>query len=156
MQSFLPVRDDQSPLRGSTYMGGGPPMLYRDGLDAERHANGIGQGSYPDGYLGAMASRRDNRLGINDKSYWRGVHHGERVPLADYSWPDEFNLSSGIRNQAQTGRKFVSAAIGKEPVILVNDGKPGPRDAQAGQRGVVSAPDHDQLSYLRSLAPSWS
>ena len=60
------------------------------------------------------------------------MHKGERLDLSSYLWPEEFNPMSGIINEA-TGMRWVSPAYGEEPVILANDGKPGPaRDRHAG------------------------
>jgi hypothetical protein len=55
---------------------------------------------YPDGYLGTIRSRRDDRgTGTdtvldslksrqNQRGYQRGVHKGERIDPGQYMWPD--------------------------------------------------------------------
>jgi hypothetical protein len=95
----------------------------------------------------------------NQRSYTRGVHHGERVDQSEYLWPSEFNLMSGVMNEATTGLKYVSPAmaLAEEQIRLVNDGKPGPRDFALGERAFVPViPDPARASVLRRLAPSWS
>jgi hypothetical protein len=71
----------------------GPEPFARDPLDAKRM--GLAQtpeSMYPDGYLGTIRSRRDDRLldALKDRQgkrpYQRGVHKGERVNPSDYFW----------------------------------------------------------------------
>lgn len=77
--------------------GGGTDVLkFRDSLDARRAAMGARtpEAAYPDGYLGTITDRRQDRLmqGVqkraNDRSYQRGVHKGDKVDPGDYHWPD--------------------------------------------------------------------
>ena len=70
----------------------GPEAWSRDPLDAKRMAQFTPEATYPDGYLGTIRSRRDDRL-LNDlkdrqgkRPYQRGVHKGERVDPRDYYW----------------------------------------------------------------------
>lgn len=161
MATFSNVRDDQSPVTGtSPYVG--PQPLMRDPLDALRTLWRRDPASaYPDGYVdSAINSRRADRTAAaiwrQQRSYTRGVHKGERLDMSDYYWPEEFNLSSAIMAQAQ-GRKFVSPALGIEPAMLTNDGKPGPRDPVLGERATVPViADPDRAATLRRIAPTWS
>src|ERR1700761_7497718 len=76
------------------YGGGGSDMLTaRDPLDAKRMAAGFAPGaSYPDGYLGTITDRREDRdmavlqSRLTPNSYQRGVHKGDIIPKGDYSW----------------------------------------------------------------------
>lgn len=160
MRSMSIVRDDQSPLTGaSPYIG--PPPLYRDALDAARSMwRAEPSAHYPDGYIdSAITSRRADRIATaiwrNQRAYSRGVHKGERLDMTDYLWPDEFNLMSGIQNEV-TGRRYVSPAFGEDPVLLVNDGKPGPRDLTGGETQPVPViPDPSRAAQLKRLVPSY-
>lgn len=91
---------------GSNYGGGGSVNMvgYRDILDARRSmATGrIPQAEYPDGYLGNVNSRREDRLlqgvksRLTQRSYQRGVHKGERIDPRDYYWTDQVNPEIGL------------------------------------------------------------
>lgn len=94
---------------GAAYGGGGDPnvVIPRDRLDAARMSNGFAPGaSYPDGYLGTITDRREDRvLGavqsrLTDKSYQRGVHKGERLGQDDYYWSKDCNPDAGIQRQS--------------------------------------------------------
>lgn len=95
---------------GGGGLGGAQAMSFRDPLDAARSGMGqnrIPSAEYPDGYLGNLKSRREDRLlqGIKDivnkRAYTRGVHAGERIEPDDYTWVPEFNANSGILRQMQ-------------------------------------------------------
>lgn len=81
----------------------GPDAWSRDPLDARRMAQFTPEARYPDGYLGTIRSRRDDRL-LNavkerqsDRPYQRGVHKGERVDPRDYYWdPGVITPNDGI------------------------------------------------------------
>lgn len=102
---------DSSPAAmpgGTVVGGGGNPMAVtpRSSLDAARMANGFAPGaSYPDGYLGTITDRQQDKLmtsvqgRLTDKSYQRGVHKGERLGRNDYYWTPDFNPDSGIERQ---------------------------------------------------------
>lgn len=96
--------------------GGGSPVMdpfFRNVQDASRSMwRRTPAAQYPDGYLDtSIVSRQNDRLldavrnRLNDRSYTRGVHKGERIDQADYKWPVEFNPMSGIRAEAQGMRQ---------------------------------------------------
>lgn len=88
----------------TTTGGGGTPVIPRNDMDFLRL--GIGrtpEAEYPDGYLGTIRSRRDDRGRAsstsdtvldslknrqNQRGYQRGVHKGERIDQAQYFWPE--------------------------------------------------------------------
>jgi len=100
---------------------------------------------YPDGYLGTIRSRRDDRGNNTDtvldslksrqnqRGYQRGVHKGERIDPGQYMWPE--NLKPDRR--LKIGAKIVDSDGGftmnvrrdapKQELAphphLVNDGK---------------------------------
>ena len=125
---------------------------------------------YPDGYLGTIRTRRDdkgiptdtvldslkNRL--TQRSYQRGVHKGERVDPSDYLYPKELDPERGIRRQAR-GRQVGSTFLAKRnsPVEelaparhLVNDGK---TDIQTQIPSEINPARRAQVSRLM---PNWS
>jgi hypothetical protein len=135
----------------------GPPVHVRDALDSERLAwRHTPEAMYPDGYLGTVGNeRRGDRIRQavwrDQRSYTRGVHKGERLDMSSYLWPEEFNPLSGVENQVYTGLRYVSAAFGEEPVVLANDGKPGPREVGTP----VQKDDTAWPTRLAQMLPSW-
>lgn len=131
----------------TTTGGGGTPIVPRSDLDFARL--GIGrapEAEYPDGYLGTIRSRRDDRGRPTDtvldslkgrqtqRGYQRGVHKGERIDPAQYMWPSEMRpdrrLKQGLVNIVDNGggvsmlmpRNAPKQELG-ENQMLVNDGK---------------------------------
>lgn len=125
-------------MYGSANYGGGGIPSARSDLDQMRMGVGrVPHAEYPDGYLGTIRSRRDDKgnpnsvseavlnsiqARVNQRAYQRGVHKGERIDPGDYVWPSEWNAETGIENQFK-GRKTVPIGIDTPPTKLVNDGK---------------------------------
>lgn len=90
----------------TTTGGGGTPVVPRSSMDFMRMGVGRApQAEYPDGYLGTIRSRRDDKgkpYATSDavldslkarqtqRGYQRGVHKGERINPGDYAWPKDF------------------------------------------------------------------
>jgi len=155
-----------------TNYGGGGVAVARSELDYLRM--GVGRepsAEYPDGYLGTIRTRRDDRGRPNSVSeqvlhglkvrqtqrgYQRGVHRGERIDPGDYYLAPEFAVDRGIKRQMAAARKGVPAkkftpAFSLAPAPhLVNDGKANTRS---------NAPlemNNNRKSQLRGLSPQWS
>lgn len=112
-----------APVHGG---GGGRDLAgYRDILDARRSAATprTPGAEYPDGYLGTLNTRREDRLlqavqtRLTSRHYQRGVHKGEKIGMDDYFWPAEFNEMSGLEAQAR-GEKWT--AVGSTPAEQIN------------------------------------
>jgi hypothetical protein len=103
----------------TNYGGGGVPVA-RSELDFLRL--GVGRqpsAEYPDGYLGTIRTRRDDRgrpastsdkvldglkSRIGQKQYQRGVHRGERIDPSDYYYPRDLRPDRGVRKQMAAQR----------------------------------------------------
>ena len=107
------------------------------------------QAEYPDGYLGTIRSRRDDKgkpYAISDtvldslknrqnqRAYQRGVHKGERIDPAQYMWPEDLEPDRRInkKNYRLTEIDGAVVYVGKRNAPqdnlapaphLVNDGK---------------------------------
>lgn len=135
---------------------GGPSPFYHDELDRVRMQwRSTPEAAYPDGYLGTINTRRQDRLldGLKQrtsaKPYTRGIHKGERRDPSDYQWPAEFNLWTGIELESK-GLKFAPPGLGLEfGERLANDGK-NPDEWRRGED------NPDRAAQLRKLAPAWS
>jgi hypothetical protein len=124
-QSLSPMGVPQTGSPVQTGAGGKTLSGYRDLLDARRSVATprTPQAEYPDGYLGNVGSRREDRLlqavqtRITQRNYQRGVHKGEKIDNSDYFWPAEFTDMSGLEAQAQ-GRKW--GPVGSTAVEQIN------------------------------------
>lgn len=159
-QTFTNWSGGYDPQGGESMPLLGPAPVFRNAKDMRLAAFGATPDTqHPDGYLGTLYSnRRQDKLGAssmrtNTRSYSRGVHKGERINQGDYLWPDEFNLTTGLANQAK-GKKYAPA--GMENPRLTNDGKAGPRGVPRGlDRPKVQSIDPERSSRLKTLAPPW-
>lgn len=135
-----------------------PEPIFRDSLDKMRSAyRRTPEAEYPDGYLGTIRTRREDKLGQavagnrrTQRNYQRGIHKGERIDPTDYLWPRSvISPDMGIRLEAQ-GKKFAPSGTTNEQ--LAARGKmPVPKGA-----GGVLTVDPKRVAQLRSLAPSWN
>lgn len=145
---------------------------YRDVLDARRS---VGDGArvpsaeYPDGYLGTIQSRRDDRLlkhiqsRLTQRSYQRGVHKGDRIDPGDYVWPTNLAPDAGLKRQAQTGERW--APVGSPSERLAHMGKvnvlsPEEMLTLAQQYGVdpnnqTQVVNAQRKEQMRDLLPAW-
>lgn len=155
------------PIGGATAVGAGGG--YRSGLDARRSAapGFTPDAEYPDGYLGNVNSRREDRLlaavqsRLTNRSYQRGVHKGDKIGQEDYFWPDSFHPMSGLEAESR-GERWT--AVGSSPAEQINHmGKnhmlsPEELNKVAGAHN-VSAPtlaDPIRRARMSHLLPSWS
>lgn len=115
--------------QGSNVVGGGGGMNgsetrlagFRDILDAKRAMVGrTPNAEYPDGYLGNIVDRREDKLlqhvRENARSYTRGVHKGSRIEPQDYFWPEDFNPYTGLEHQ-QRGTKWAPQGAPVERLV---------------------------------------
>ena len=156
-------------LYGYNNQGGAGTPIARDAMDSSRMGVGrIPSAEYPDGYLGTMRSRRDDRLldsvknRVNQKAYQRGVHKGERIEPSMYYWPEQIHPMTGIERQMKAKLVNINGAMvyrseRSAPQTqltpaphLVNDGK---ANTVADQPGEINARRQAMLAYLR---PAWS
>lgn len=154
---------------GYNNMGGYGGPVARGELDAIRIGTGrVPQAEYPDGYLGTIRSRRDDRLldsvknRVGQKAYQRGVHRGERIEPSLYFWSPEFNDQMGIKRQMKAKQVMENGVlVWKMPKAapqwhlapaphLVNDGK---ANTVANEPAVINVQRANALAYLK---PVWS
>jgi hypothetical protein len=172
VNNFSPSQNWQS-LGGNGFIGynnqGGQGLpVARGELDAIRIGTGrVPSAEYPDGYLGTIRSRRDDRLldsiksRVGQKSYQRGVHKGERIEPNAYYWSMDFNDQMGIKRQMKAKPVLLNGVVVYQaprsaPDIrltpaphLVNDGK---ANTTAKEPGVLNVQRATALTYLK---PVW-
>lgn len=150
---------------GYNNQGGAGTPVARDEMDASRIGVGrVPSAEYPDGYLGTIRSRRDDRLldsiksRVNQKAYQRGVHKGERIEPSMYFYPEGLGPDAGIKRQMKafvdtdngvilyrTVRNAPQAQLAPAP-HLVNDGKSNLMSDSPAQ---IDARRAAMLAYLR-------
>ncbi len=159
--------------QGSNVVGGGGGMNgsetrlagFRDILDAKRAMVGrTPDAEYPDGYLGSITDRREDKLlqhvRENAKSYTRGVHKGSRISPQDYFWPEDFNPYTGLEHQKK-GKKW--APQGAPVERLVYGDKYLTQAEEASIRAQMNLPPDPQMRNsdpvvregLRRNLPAW-
>lgn len=133
----------------TTTGGGGTPVVPRSDMDYLRL--GVGrkpEAEYPDGYLGTIRTRRDDKgkpystsdsvldslkSRQNQRGYQRGVHKGERIDASQYIWPAGLKPDRGVNRQVNAimadggyhmlqQRQVPKFKLADNPK-LVNDGK---------------------------------
>lgn len=148
----------------------GPQPVARNELDAYRMMwRRTPEATYPDGYLGTINTRRQDRLldGLKartaNRPTTRGIHKGERIDMRDYYWPEEFNQWTGLQMEAM-GVKFSPPGLGfdLEYERYPTDRKVGPKRVPIGGNsdGTVewgpAQTNPDRVATLRHLAPRYS
>ena len=139
---------------GDSLYGGKKPVA-RDELDALRLGQGrVPSAGYPDGYLGNVRSRREDRVldslknRANQRAYQRGVHKGERIDPSDYFYPEGLDPMRGLRAEAAGVRQAPHMELAPAP-HLVNDGK---ANTQSNDPVEINAARRTQLTHL---TPGW-
>jgi hypothetical protein len=156
----------------TTYGGGGVPIA-RSELDFMRM--GVGRqpsAEYPDGYLGPIRSRRDDRgrpssvsdkvldglkVRIGQRSYQRGVHRGERIDASDYYYPAGLENTRGIARQMKAVKdgnvyrveRGVENAMAAPAPHLPNDGKANMRST------APQALNKQRVDQMARMRPAW-
>lgn len=151
-----------SPYGNQGNQGGDLQPWWRDQLDFRRAMwRQTPEATYPDGYLGTIRSRRDDRLldslknRLTQRSYQRGVHKGERIDPGDYLWPAAFQPDNGLAAEAMGMRQ---APIGGIPE------RNQPQEQQMLPRGTASLATLNRANQqinpkrtgqLQRLLPDW-
>jgi hypothetical protein len=172
MSGMSPAQNWQSlggnGFNGYNNQGGVGVPIARSELDSIRIGSGrVPSAEYPDGYLGTIRSRRDDRLldsiknRVNQKSYQRGVHKGERIDASAYFWSPSFGDQTGIRRQEKAQYVNINGVMQfmiprAAPRIdlmpaphLVNDGK---SNTTANEPVTLDRNRADRMAYLK---PVW-
>lgn len=154
----------------TVYGGGGVPVA-RSELDYLRIGVGRApQAEYPDGYLGTIRTRRDDRgrdtadnvlnalkVRVGQRSYQRGVHRGERIDVQDYYYPEGLDPMRGIRRQMKGVRdgnvirvqRGVEDAYAAPAPHLPNDGKANIRSTSP------MSLDKRRMDQVARMRPVW-
>lgn len=140
---------------GATTGGGGftkqtaGAVQYRSPLDAARAARGsMPHAEYPDGYLGTIVDRREDRLleavqeRLTERSYQRGIHKGEKIARTDYLWDTSVVDPMGrIRAQARATQVGNTMQVPR----YAPTGNPVEKLAHMGKTAGLSAPEQRQV-----------
>jgi hypothetical protein len=140
---------------------------FRDPMDAARSMMGahIPSAEYPDGYLGTIQSRREDRMlnglkaRVTQRSYQRGVHKGERIDPQDYFWPPELTPMDGVDRGLEARRldgvgPFMQLRMSPKGTVrerLTVLGQRLPRGSESLLGG-----DARKIDAMDRLRPQWS
>lgn len=154
---WVPTQPGPAFPGGATTGGGGSvrsiqtagTIQYRSPIDAARAARGqMPHAEYPDGYLGTIVDRRQDRLldavteKLTERSYQRGVHKGEKISRTDYYWDTSIiDPEAGLRRQMKARR--VGATI--QNPRWAPKGNPVERLAHMGKTAGLSPPEQANL-----------
>lgn len=86
---------------------------------------------------------------VNQRSYQRGVHAGERIDPGDYLFPDDMGPLEGIKRQMTTGLRNAPRLEFFQPSPMV-EGKMAPR----GSESILTIDSH-RSSQLAMLKPTF-
>lgn len=146
-----------APATSGMAYGGSMVVGPRDRLDSLRMGGGkLPEAEYPDGYLGTIRSRREDRLlnamktKLGDRNYQRGVHKGIRIEPQDYFWPEELPADRGIQLQAR-GVRNAPLGTATEQILY---GRGLPRGAES-LVGPMPGELSERAPELRRYLPSW-
>lgn len=152
------MSDWLNPVSGGQYGFGTHVVGARDGMDALRMGARTPEAEYPDGYLGTIQSRREDRVldslkaRLGDRQYQRGVHVGEKRDPRSYVWPAEFNDQSGLAAQA-AGRRQAPLQSATEQLLYL-DTLPQGAQHLVEQPRPTPVPS-TRRAQLGPLSPSW-
>lgn len=138
---------------------------FRNILDAKRAMVGkTPNAEYPDGYLGNITDRREDKLlqhvRENARSYTRGVHKGSRIEAQDYFWPEDFNPMTGLEHQKR-GQKWTAQGSPVERLVYSDKNMSQAEEVQI--RAQMNLPVDPQMrnsdpivrAGLRKNLPAW-
>ena len=161
----------------TTTGGGGTPLVPRSNIDFLRLGVGRApQAEYPDGYLGSIRSRRDDKgkpYAVSDivldslktrqtqRGYQRGVHKGERIDPGQYLWPEGLKSNRGVTRKVSLDevdgstlmmvrRNAPKQRLAPHP-HLVNDGK-----SNISSNVPAEFQNQQRTREFNHLKPRWS
>lgn len=161
-QYLAPMGQPQSGM--TTVAGGGFTSL----LDMRRSAAGPGRtpyAEYPDGYLGNVNSRREDRLlrsiqsRLTERNYQRGIHKGSRIDPQDYYWNDVVNPQAGLDAEAK-GKRWTQSGTAVEQINHMGKNHLLSPDQVAKTANSLGISTPSQIDPVRSqrmsrLLPRW-
>ena len=149
---------------GEAVVGGGGDTSVvspRDPLDAARMANQFAPGaSYPDGYLGTITDRRQDKMfgalqtRLTDRSYQRGVHVGEKLGTDQYYWTSECNPDAGLQRQSMVQPVMQEGAIVLQTPRYAPTGNPVEKLTAMGQTATLPVEQQMQVARQYGVDPA--
>lgn len=161
--SWVDTSPGPSSPGGTTVGGGGQwsvqsgTIHYRDPLDARRaHSGSLGEAQYPDGYLGTIIDRHQDKLlakvqeRLTDRSYQRGVHVGSKIGQRAYYWDDKINPTAGLKRQAA----YTQSMYTMETARFVPSGNPVERLAHESTNQSITGPEMMEMARKYGVNPA--
>lgn len=147
---------------GGTTVGGGGygagTINYRGELDARRSMAGQ-DSQYPDGYLGTITDRQQDKLlgkvqeKLSERSYQRGVHVGSKIGQEQYSWNAIISPEMGLERQAHVIVDDSTGGVRLQTLRFAPTLDPVERLAHMGKFAGLSAPQLDNVARQYGVDP---
>jgi hypothetical protein len=157
---WVSTNDNYQGASGGTTVGGGGGgfTAARDALDRKRMGSTpIPGADYPDGYLGTITDRNEDKLygtlqkRLNDRSYQRGVHKGEKIGRDSYYWTPEVNPDAGLALQAQSAVQDGNTISTQR---WTSSGNPVERLAHQGRTAGLTPPEQMKMARQYGVDPA--
>jgi hypothetical protein len=116
--------------------------------------------SYPDGYLGTITDRQQDKLlgavqkSMSSKSYDRGVHAGERLGADSYHWTADCNPDAGIARQSMAQLADQEGALVFQTERYVPTGNPVEKLTALGKSAGLSPQQQMEVSKRFGVDPA--
>lgn len=154
MSQWWVSRDNPTGLPSAPQVGGGgtPQAVWHSSLDQARSGASPHPNDYPDGYLGTIVGRRQDKMmqavqeRLTERSYQRGVHVGSKIGTEAYFWPDDYNPQSRLETEAGA-RRFTTEGATKYRVERPRpSGAPVEHLAHMGKTSGMMSPEQESAA----------
>lgn len=144
--------------------GGGNPQAipWRSTMDQARAGSSPHPNDYPDGYLGSITGRRQDRIfqkvqqRLTDRSYQRGVHVGSKMGTDAYFWGDDFNPESRLEAEAGATRSTATGAVKYKVERQRPIGSPVEHLAHMGKTSGIMSPEQQSAARQYGVPPAYT
>jgi len=161
---WVAAGDNFQGMPGGTTVGGGGDtsvVMPRDTMDGKRMAAGFAPGaSYPDGYLGTITDRQEDKLlasvqaRLTDRSYQRGVHKGERLGQDSYYWTSDCNPDAGIARESMADYADVEGGMVFQVARYTPTGNPVEKLTALGRTATMPIEQQMQVAKQFGVDPA--
>jgi hypothetical protein len=131
-------------------------------MDQARSGSSPHPNDYPDGYLGSIVGRRQDRVlqkvqeRLTDRSYQRGVHVGSKMGTDAYFWGADFNPDTRLEAEAEAQRVNVMGATKYRVDRPRPTGTPIEHLAHMGKTAGMMSPEQESAARQYGVPPAYT
>lgn len=165
MSQWWVSRDNPTGLGAAPVIGGGgnpQAVPWRSAMDQARAGASPHPNDYPDGYLGTITGRRQDRVfqkvqeRLTDRSYQRGVHVGSKMGTDAYFWGPDFNPDTRLEAEAEARRVNVLGATKYRVDRPRPVGTPAEHLAHMGKTSGMMSPEQESAARQYGVPPAYT